>query len=484
MAAQWHSSTYSHGYLILPASLYVIWKRRSMVIGLTPAPSMWAIPLLILASFGWLLGNLTTTAVVEQFCGVALIIGLAWGVLGTAAVRPLLFPLVFLVFAVPLGEGLIPGLQDFSARFAVRLLSLSKVPVLLEGRYITVPHGKWEVAEVCSGVRYLMASLAVGFLFAGVIYRSWTRRIGFFLASAIIPILANGVRIYGIVLIGYLGGDRLALSVDHMLAGLVFFSIIMVLLFLVGMRWREDQNGEALPAGGGEESAPISGGIDGPSQNSYFTPRAILLLSGFFLLIALGPLSARYLWSYQPGAYEANLAAPAVSAPWSTSQNDNFAWVAQFQSPTAELRQTYESESQTVRLYMAYYSGGQQGGKLVSSVNQLYDRPHWLRTGEGRRFAELNGQPIEMHEVLVQSADSSLVIWHCYWVDGVFTSNDYRAKLLQAKARLLGSRQGSVAIVLATENPPPQSQGSATLKDFLTHVALQEGLRLSLKGSR
>jgi EpsI family protein len=133
---------------------------------------------------------------------------------------------------------------------------------------------------------------------------------------------------------------------------------------------------------------------------------------------------------------------------------------------------------------MAYYGGGQQGGKLVSSVNQLYDRPYWSRTGEGRRLAEFNGQPIEMHEVLVQSADSSLVIWHCYWVGGVFTSNDYRAKLLQAKARLLGRRRGSVAIVLAAESPPPQSQGSTVLGDFLKHVALQEDLRLSLKESR
>ncbi len=199
--------------------------------------------------------------------------------------------------------------------------------------------------------------------------------------------------------------------------------------------------------------------------------------------MALGTLSARYLWSNQLGPEEVNLAAPAVSAPWSASQKDNFTWEAQFQSPTFELRQTYESESQTVRLYMASYSGGQTGGKLVSTANQLYDRPRWLRTGEGRKFTEINGHSIQVHEVFVQSADSSLVIWHCYWVNGVFTGNDYRAKLLQAKARLLGSRQGSVAIVLATENPPPQLPGSAILKDFLKHAAWQEGMRLTLKGS-
>ena len=484
MAAQWRSSTFSHGYLILPLSLFVIWKRRNRLKALTPTPDMRAIPLLVFATFGWLLGNLTSTGVVEQFCVVVFIIGLTWGVLGTAVVRPLLFPLVFLIFAVPLGESLIPGLQDFAARFAVKLLSLSQIPVLLEGRYITVPHGKWEVAKACSGVRYLISSVAVGFLFAGVMYRSWVRRIGFFLASAIIPILANGARIYGIVLVGYLASDRLALSVDHQLEGLVFFSITMLLLFLVGIRWREDRNREVPPPGAREESTPIPSGFEASNGTSYFTPRASLLLAGFLLVMVLGPLSARYLWSHQPGPEEVNLTAAAVSAPWSTSEKNDFGWEPQFVSPASELRQTYESGSQTVKLYMAYYDGGQPGGKLVSGMNQLYDRPRWLRTGEDRRFAELNGQSVQVHEVFVQSADSSLVIWHCYWVDGVFTSNDYQAKLLQAKARLLGSRQGSVAIVLATENPPPQSQGAAVLKDYLDHAAWREGPQLSLKGAR
>src|SRR5260370_8844163 len=132
MAAQWHSSTFSHGYLILPASLYVIWKRRKNVIALTPTPSMWAIPLLILATFGWLLGNLTTTAVVEQFCAVLFLIGLAWGVLGTAVFRRLLFPLAFLIFAVPFRQGPLSGLQGFSSRFSIKMLSLSQIPAFLE----------------------------------------------------------------------------------------------------------------------------------------------------------------------------------------------------------------------------------------------------------------------------------------------------------------------------------------------------------------
>lgn len=476
MAAQWHSSSFSHGYLVLPTSLYLIWTRRKRLALLSPAPNPWAIPFLLLAVFGWLLGNLTVTGFVEQLCVVFLMMGLAWGVLGTAVVRALLFPLAFLIFAVPFGEGLIPWLQDFSAWFAVKLLSLTQIPVLLQGRYITVPHGKWEVAEVCSGVRYLVSSLAVGFVFAGLTYRSWARRIGFFCASAIIPIIANGLRIYGIILIGYLGGDRLALGVDHIIAGLVFFSIVMLLLFIVGLRWRED-TGKASSQESVPEHSLGPEGLRISDQPSYFTPGAMIVVTACLFLTALAPISAKFLWGRQAQAEERDLAAPLVSAPWSTAQDNGFDWEPKFLSPTAEFRQTYQSSSQTVKLYVAYYNNGQQGGKLVSSVNQLYDRPRWLRTDEGRRRAVIDGQSTEIHELLAESAGSSLRVWDCYWVDGTLTSSGYWAKLLQAKARLFGSRRGAAAIVVAAEEPPPGSHAAETLGDFMSHLSVANGFR-------
>lgn len=484
MVAQWNSNTYSHGYLVLPASLYFIWKRRNQVSGVSPNTNIWAVAWLVPATIGWLMGNLTTTAVVEQCCVILILIGLVWGVLGTAVVRPLLFPLAFLLFAVPLGEGLIPWLQDFSAVFVVKLLALSRIPVLLEGRYITVPHGRWEVADICSGVRYLITSLAVGFLFAGVVYRSWARRIGFFAASAVIPIVANGVRIYGIIVLGELSGEREALRIDHKLAGLGFFSIIMLLLFLVGMRWREDQNRAAVAK---EEPASLLADASESgkrNETSYFRPRTLVLSASFLVLIALAPLSTRVLGSSAPGGEEVTLGAPKVGAPWSITAKDDFFWSPQFVAPTNELRLTYERGGRTVKVALVYYRGGQAGGKLVSTANELYDRPHWMRTGETRESAKVNGETVQMHEVRVESADSALVIWHCYWVDGEFTSNDYRAKLLQAKGRLFGSRRSSVAIVLATENPPPESKGADVLRDFLSHASWQTDLRLLQEASR
>jgi len=191
MAEQWQTSTYSHAWFILPISLYLGWQMRRNLESLVPRPSFWMLLLVPALAFAWLLGQMTSTDVIQHFFLVAMIVSLIWGEIGTPAVRVLGMPLVFLFFAVPMGDSLIPWLQDYSAWFAIKLLDLTRVPALLEGRIITIPSGKWEVAEACSGIRFLLASLTMGFVYAAVIYRSWGRRIAFLAASAVIPVLAN-----------------------------------------------------------------------------------------------------------------------------------------------------------------------------------------------------------------------------------------------------------------------------------------------------
>ena len=77
-------------------------------------------------------------------------------------VRRILFPLAYLLFAVPLGDFLVGPLQDVTAVFTVWALQLTGIPVYLEGRFFYIPTGAFEVAEACSGIRYLIASLALG----------------------------------------------------------------------------------------------------------------------------------------------------------------------------------------------------------------------------------------------------------------------------------------------------------------------------------
>ncbi len=152
LVEQWNTSSYSYAFLTVLIAGFLAWRNREQLAKFTPASAFWVLPGIASLGFGWLVGDLTATNFLEHFCFVSIIIVFVWGLVGRRAGDQLLFPLGFLMFAIPVGQDLIPLLQDFSAWSAVRLLELTRIPVLLEGRFISVPYGKWEVAEACSGI--------------------------------------------------------------------------------------------------------------------------------------------------------------------------------------------------------------------------------------------------------------------------------------------------------------------------------------------
>src|SRR5215471_13364836 len=98
---------------------------------------------------------------------------------------------------------------------------------------IEVPGAKFTVAEACAGLRFLIASVALGALYGYLMYRSWTRRIIFLALSIVVPIIANGFRVMGISVLGYLLSSAEAATADHILYGWLFFSIVSLLLILI-----------------------------------------------------------------------------------------------------------------------------------------------------------------------------------------------------------------------------------------------------------
>jgi len=426
-------------------------------------------------AFAWLLGELTLTAVIQQFFFVAMIVSLIWGGIGTSAARVLVMPLVLLFLAVPMGESLIPWLQDFSAWFAVKLLEFTRVPVLLEGRFITIPSGKWEVAEACSGIRFLLASFTIGFVYAALIYRKWRRRMAFLAVSVVIPVLANGLRVYGIILTDYLGGTRLARGATHIFAGWLFVSIITVLLFALGRRWREETPKEPRAdfSSDGDISTHASMGEEGTAS-----VRRLVLFTAIVVVVAsVAPITAKFL-SQKPGIRNPfALQGTLVSLPWSPTDRDLFGWQPVMQAPDAELVKTYEWQNHVVKLYAAYYEPGGKDAKLVSSTNSLFDRIHWQRIEEGSSEARIEGKFIRVHQISVRSAGASLLLWHWYWADGKFTSGEYEAKWLLAKSRLTRSRLGSALIVAATEEQPGDPSATAILRNLVDHLSLSGSLR-------
>lgn len=237
----WNTSTaYGHCWLVLPLAAWLAWDRRFTVAGLAPrpvaAPALLAVPLIV----AWLAADLLGIMEGRQLAAIGFLEILLLAVLGPRLWWALAAALLYLFFLVPFGAFLTPWLQDVTARFVALGMDVLGIPGEVTQFRIEIPEGGFYVAEACAGLRFLIASVAFGVLYAVTLFRSPLRRAVFIAVSVAVPIVANGIRALGIVLLGHTLGSAEAAATDHILYGWIFFSIVILLLALAGMPFRQD----------------------------------------------------------------------------------------------------------------------------------------------------------------------------------------------------------------------------------------------------
>lgn len=471
--AQWQQSqTFSHCFLVFPITIYLIWSQREKIINLAPSPNYWGLPILALLGVGWLLGHLGAVLVVQQVAMVAMLQVLVFTVVGWPVTRALFFPLSFLIFAVPFGEDLIRPLQDYTAFFTVKALQLSGIPVFRDGWMIVTPTSVWEVAEACAGIRYVIPSVILGCLFSYSRYRSWERRLGFILLCFFAAIVANGIRAYGIVMAAHLTNNRVAVGVDHLVAGWVFHSVVVFVLFWIGLRWREP-----VEVGTKIDAAATVGKAQAIHAGSL---RAMALTAiSAVVLLGLAPLAAHSLFRPLPMLAIPMIFAPSVTQPWQALDQHDAKWKPRFIGADGELSKSYKASGQGVHLFIAYYRANQrQGAELIGSENVLTNEKSWRAVSAGSAQTMVDGESLSVERIVLRSNDRTRLVWSWYWVGGEFTSNRYFAKVLELKSRLLREQQGSALIALAVDVENGNLREAAeTLGNFLRHVALVQALK-------
>ena len=226
----WSSSTFTHCLLIPPIIAWLVAQRWPELRLLKPRGWLPGLVLVGVGAVGWLLGEAAGVALARHLGLVLMLQGAVVTLLGPEVSRGLMFPLAYMLFLVPAGEGLVPPLQTLTAQICMALLALSGIPAHIDGVFITIPNGWFEVAEACSGVKFLVAMAAYGALVANVCFRSWARRIAFMTAALVLPVLANGVRAWGTIYMAHRTNAHFAEGFDHVIYGWVFFGIVIAVL--------------------------------------------------------------------------------------------------------------------------------------------------------------------------------------------------------------------------------------------------------------
>ncbi|WP_296680963.1 exosortase A [Novosphingobium sp.] len=233
----WNSSTYNHMMLVPVMVGWLVWQRSNAISMLQPS-TWW--PGLVVATvvlIVWTLGALTGFDLLRQAAVVALLPTTLLVMMGPRVFAGLLFPLGYMAFMVPFGDELVPLLQMVTATLTVALVKLSAIPAAIDGVFIETPAGLFEVAEACSGVKFLIAMIALGVFAAHVCFTSWRRRAAFMALCIATPILGNAIRAYSTILAAqYVGAER-AGGIDHLIYGWVFFGAIIASVLWVSWRW-------------------------------------------------------------------------------------------------------------------------------------------------------------------------------------------------------------------------------------------------------
>ncbi|MCU0921865.1 MAG: exosortase A [Burkholderiaceae bacterium] len=471
------SDTFAHAFLVPPIALWLAWRKRETLVALTPSPQPWALLPMAAVGFMWLLGELVTVNAATQFALVAMLVLCVPAVLGLAVTRELLFPLGFLFFAVPFGEFLTPHMIAWTADATILALRWTGIPVYREGMNFVIPSGNWSVVEACSGVRYLIASFMVGTLFAYLNYRSTRRRLIFVGVSILVPIVANWMRAYMIVMLGHLSGNTIAVGVDHLIYGWVFFGVVIMIMFLIGARWAEPEADAApKPAAAGYALRSTAGAAQYGAA-----------VAAAALVIMLPQLAN---WGLQRAAVDT--AVPQFVLPdrlgeWRASDTDLVQWRPHLLNPSVEARRTYVNEGQAVGVHIAYFRGQGPDRKLVSSQNFLVGSqdPGWNQVASGGHTLSVGGAPFRVRSAELLGAPQAgsahrpaLVVWRTYWVDGRFVPSDASAKLRGALAQLRGrGDDGAWIVFYADQGSSRESAAALTAFAAANLEAIESELR-------
>ncbi len=457
------SETFAHAWVVPPISVWLIWRMRAELASMAPRPApLWLLALLPLGLL-WLVGDLAAANSATQFALLGMGIALVPALLGTAVAGRMAFPLGFLFFAVPFGDFLTPWLVERTADFTVIAVRATGIPVFREGTQFIIPSGSWSVVQACSGIRYLMASVMVGTLFAYLNYRTNRKRWAFIGVAIVTPLVANWLRAYMIVMLGHLSGNRLAVGVDHIIYGWVFFGIIMLAMFMIGARWA-DPDAEPVPV--------LS---HGQAQSPALHRVATVLIAALLLVALPAGLRAQ---SARAGAHgDPSLVMPALPGQtWVASPLSS--WTPQFSNPAASLHGHFEADAGGARVgvFIGYYRDQRYGRQLVTSTNDLISDDEgyvWSRTAAGTgevdaqpwRTADLRGQGLSQISGGGSTAPR-LRVWQTYWINGKPFTRDWQAKLYGAWQRLMGQGDDA-AVVIVYADKVAAGADDALLREFL-----------------
>lgn len=435
------SDIFNHCLFVLPGSFYLIYLKRQELSLAQVKPAWWALVFCAGSALLYLIGIAGDVQLFMHAATFSFLPFAIWACVGNSIAKKILFPLFFMLFCIPFGEELIPALQEITADLAVMMLNWTTIPIFRSGLYIEIPAGRFLVAEACSGISFFIASVVIGSLYSYLNIYSTKRRIWFVTLSIFVPIIANAVRVFGIIVIAYLSNMEYAVGADHLIYGWFFFAFVIILLLGIGELIREKH---APVVTANKEIEKKNSAV----HRSNYVPMLlsfIVMYSSLFAWTA-SIISAR-VNNEEPPLLHTTMIQPLV-VPSSSSD-----WVPKFTDAYEVYTAAIKPEKESLDLFIAWYPSGH--GELISSLHRLYQEKEWTLESSAD-FALNSTQRLPLN--IIVNAQGYRVLTYWYVVDGKVFTDKKSAKLYEIYLILIGKHLGGGVIILSEDFDPASKE--------------------------
>lgn len=470
---------YSYGYMIPFITAFFIWQRKDRLQQQPFMGSWWGVALVVLSVFLLALGRLSALFLIEQISLVLLVAGVTWGLMGWAAFRIIVVPLLILFFMIPLPQFFLTEisqhLQFLSSEIGVAVIRLFGISVYLEGNIIDLGAYKLQVVEACSGLRYLFPLMTLGFIAAYFFNGAFWKRAIIFLSTIPITVLMNSFRIGVIGVMVEYWGQSMAEGFLHDFEGWIVFMACTALL-VIEMWFLAKVGRDRLPL---REAF----GIDFPEpvgKDSKIAHRKIVsefVVSG--LLVVMTALVVTLMpdrIDIQPE--RKSFTEFSMTLPGWRGRGDQLESVILDELRLSDyLLADYVSDSgNQVNLYVAYYASQRQGESAHS--------PRTCLPGGGWKIKSLvektvdgvviAGKPLHVNRALIQKGDYRQLVYYWFQQRGRIITNEYLVKWFIFWDSLMQKRSDGALVRLVYFMPPGSGEDDAdrVLTEFIAETAI------------
>lgn len=483
MGASWITRPeYSYAALIPPIAVFLIWQRKDRLEQIPFEGSIWGVILVLLGGALLVVGQMATIYTVVQYAYVVTLYGLVLSYTGARAFRLIAVPLLILAFMIPLPEffyyNLSAKLQLLSSELGVWFMRLFGISVFLEGNVIDLGTYQLQVAEACSGLRYLFPLMTLGFLMAYFYKGALWKRVFVFLSSIPITIVMNSARIGTIGLMVDRWGNRMAEGFLHEFQGWMVFMLSVVILIgesallnRIGHEagtWRQ-LFGVEFPA-----PSPPGAAIRRRSLPKTFGAASGVLVAFVLIAIAL-PRSAEIIpsrasfidfpmsfngWTGQPATLES-------------------VYLNQLKLDDYLLADYGDNSGRRINLYVSYYNS-QRKGDAVHSPRACLPGGGWQMHDFDQReipAVQINGHPLRVNRTLIELGEQRELVYYWFQQRGRIITNEFAVKgYLFWDAIARHRTDGAMIRIIA---PLPPGTDESTVDHELSEFALRVAPKLS-----